>query len=542
MATYTVRYVGTQDRWPELAVTGKPSVWHLGQAESRDVSEATLLLRTGLFERIDDDYIDKATAEKVQALVSEPGDLSAPSGYSPGPWISNVRSMAPSKLDGVVLYTCQQTSGSNVLNCSDGAFTSADIGKSFLAYNMDATALTLANKLTGTITGVNSATQITVSANAAANVTSANGRLVYGTDRAAEIQGLLNDARSKGGYFRQHIGLAVCGSNIVVPGGVVMEGSGRDYPSTREFLNRGSALIRVGTYDVSGAFVTLGDALTNYGSNYVKPEMIGIGVDAAERCSRAVSLYAARARVRECTIWRGMDWAVACNDGDPWLIGNVIAQMNVGGVVWGTGDMHLFDNHIRGSGNGGHQIYLRNVSDARISRNHMFKGGVGTSPGLNYSTLLGNNINLEFTGYLGTKHSNIHIDNNVFDGTAGAHVKLSVGATATITTKALAITGNSFFQNNLPNNTYPVVDIVLANSSVIGGLVVTNNAGIAVLYGLTTDAYSAFIAATGTGTIPGAIVANNHVDTCSAGVTGFTPLVGANQNVRTDAAGTPTAF
>lgn len=42
-------YIGTQNRWPEISVTGKQSAWMLGQVEERSESEAALLMATGLF-------------------------------------------------------------------------------------------------------------------------------------------------------------------------------------------------------------------------------------------------------------------------------------------------------------------------------------------------------------------------------------------------------------------------------------------------------------------------------------------------------------
>lgn len=47
--TKTVKYTGTQERWPELAATGKQSVWMPGQAEERSDVEAAQLLATGQF-------------------------------------------------------------------------------------------------------------------------------------------------------------------------------------------------------------------------------------------------------------------------------------------------------------------------------------------------------------------------------------------------------------------------------------------------------------------------------------------------------------
>jgi hypothetical protein len=50
MSTTTIRYIGTQDNWPEIAATGKQSVWRSGQTETRPDAEASALLGTGLFE------------------------------------------------------------------------------------------------------------------------------------------------------------------------------------------------------------------------------------------------------------------------------------------------------------------------------------------------------------------------------------------------------------------------------------------------------------------------------------------------------------
>lgn len=49
MSEITIEYIGTQERWPELALTGKQSVWSPGQIESRPAAEAGALLATGLF-------------------------------------------------------------------------------------------------------------------------------------------------------------------------------------------------------------------------------------------------------------------------------------------------------------------------------------------------------------------------------------------------------------------------------------------------------------------------------------------------------------
>jgi hypothetical protein len=48
----TIKFIGTQERWPELAITGKQSVWMPGAIEEREDTEANALEATGLFERV----------------------------------------------------------------------------------------------------------------------------------------------------------------------------------------------------------------------------------------------------------------------------------------------------------------------------------------------------------------------------------------------------------------------------------------------------------------------------------------------------------
>ena len=68
-----VKYIGTQTRWPELAVTGKQSTWSPGWTDERSDSEAAQLLATGLF--FDVDSINQTPAESaaLSGLVSGAG-------------------------------------------------------------------------------------------------------------------------------------------------------------------------------------------------------------------------------------------------------------------------------------------------------------------------------------------------------------------------------------------------------------------------------------------------------------------------------------
>jgi hypothetical protein len=73
----TIKYTGTQDRWPELLVTGKPSLWLPGQQEERSDAEAALLLATGLFSGVKlgtvIDSVTGAVTDRTGAVASAGG-------------------------------------------------------------------------------------------------------------------------------------------------------------------------------------------------------------------------------------------------------------------------------------------------------------------------------------------------------------------------------------------------------------------------------------------------------------------------------------
>jgi hypothetical protein len=93
--------------------------------------------------------------------------------------------------DGQIIGTASMTSGQNVINFTGGSFTVADQGKSFMLHKAGTTAQYV---LTGTITTVNSANQIVVSATASTTVSNVN--FFWGTDDTLAIQTAINNAVS----------------------------------------------------------------------------------------------------------------------------------------------------------------------------------------------------------------------------------------------------------------------------------------------------------------------------------------------------------
>lgn len=77
----TIKYTGSQRRWPELAATGRQSVWFPGQTEQRSDVEASQLLATGLFADIDATQLGEEKMVSLSSLVSRAGILGAQRGY-----------------------------------------------------------------------------------------------------------------------------------------------------------------------------------------------------------------------------------------------------------------------------------------------------------------------------------------------------------------------------------------------------------------------------------------------------------------------------
>lgn len=75
----TIKYIGTQDRWPEISVTGRQSVWGRGQEDERSDVEAAQLLATGLFKDLDATRLPEPKVQAISGVVSGDGSPIYPS-------------------------------------------------------------------------------------------------------------------------------------------------------------------------------------------------------------------------------------------------------------------------------------------------------------------------------------------------------------------------------------------------------------------------------------------------------------------------------
>jgi len=78
----TIKYIGTADNYAELAITGKQSVWQVGQQEERTAAEAALLLSTGMFSTPSKPVTATANLTGGSDFLSEVSTLKLPAGVT----------------------------------------------------------------------------------------------------------------------------------------------------------------------------------------------------------------------------------------------------------------------------------------------------------------------------------------------------------------------------------------------------------------------------------------------------------------------------
>ena len=71
----SIKYIGTQRGWPELAITGKQSSWIPGQMEQRSDAEAAQLLASGLFSDVDATQLPENKVVQISGVVSKGGNV-----------------------------------------------------------------------------------------------------------------------------------------------------------------------------------------------------------------------------------------------------------------------------------------------------------------------------------------------------------------------------------------------------------------------------------------------------------------------------------
>lgn len=448
-------------------------------------------------------------------------------------------------------YNASVTSGSATVTSSDASFnTATDIGKLIIVQSQAAGSPAI--RYRGVITGVNSGTSVTVSPTPSVTYTGAS--LVYGTDdnaaytlwlaaiKATNGSGLLPGGRPNA---NGNTGMYCTSLGLVIPNGMTIEGEGRDYPLVQQAPVNGTTIMLIGSL-AGASFVQVGDRVNTLSSATppiypMEAILKDLNVDALNGASSAVYMYGRRARVKDCTIWRGVAQGVLLGSQNSWLDGCRIGQMNQGhGVNVAAGDCKIVDNDIRNSGNASHQIYVPNAQNVTIQGNHLYKaGGLDSLSSGN----AGNNIYITSTGTptSGACAADISIVGNAFDATWGAQVVLNVAASSEM--HSVNINGNHFFNNGLPDNTFPVFQFTVASTGILHGVDTSGNVGVSNQNRV--GAYTALFNTSNSGTFAQWSAFGNHGINANAVFAGGAPDAGHLGNsilVSNAASGTTVAY
>lgn len=418
-------------------------------------------------------------------------------------------------------YNGSITNGTATVTATDASFTSADIGKLIIVQSQAAGAP--GTRYRGTISSITSGTVVVVTPTPTITLTSAS--VLYGSDDSAAWTSFINDMTTykcsgvlPGGRPNANTwtGMSITSTGIIIPNGSTLFGEGRDYPLVQQAPVSGSSIILIGSLGGS-SFVQVGDRNNTLSSAAppiypMEAVLCDMNIDAVNGAASAVYMFGRRARVKDCTIWRGTGQAISLNSQNSWLSNCRIGQQNQGHAInVGAGDCKITDNDIRQSGNNSHQIYVSNSQNVLIEGNHMYKAGGLDSLSSSYQ---GNNIYLNSTGTPTGSNctANVTITGNEFDATYGAHVFMNVAAGGEM--HSINLTGNHIFNNGLPDATFPVFQMTVAATGILHGVAFDNIVGCSNQNRV--GAYTSLFSVANSGTLAQWSAHGNHGINCNA--------------------------
>jgi hypothetical protein len=300
-------------------------------------------------------------------------------------------------------------------------------------------------------------------------------------------------------------------TTLVLPGGGVLRGRGKQRGVPYGFLTTGSTLVGCG-YDAT------------YGLLHIPTGTPGcqvedIAIDACRGYPYAVEVSGSSSVFKNITAMGGVGSTFKNGIGSTETIGCTIVGRLVDNAhsLDTTGDAQHFGGFISGAGNGGASVFCRNITDdCKIIGVHMYKGGWA-----NLDTLQGPNLRIESTT---AAVGGGNIVGNTFDSSYGAQIELYVHGASAGGIQALTIANNQFYQPiaTFPTNTYPVIKIeatATAPAVSYAALSITGNVAKGTSAG---NQYSAFVNYTlnaGTQVVADVNV-GNAVNNCAALYTG----------------------
>jgi hypothetical protein len=282
-------------------------------------------------------------------------------------------------------------------------------------------------------------------------------------DDTAAVNAAIAAVAGTGGEVFFPPGVYLVSSEIVVPGGVLLRGTGIDYSVVTGPPARGSIIRATGAM---ASVVRLGSDSSSSVSGQTGASMWGLIVDGANLATAAVKTFGRRNYIQWCQVWRGASYAVDLSGQNSHLLHSVCGQNNLGSVVRQNGS----DNEIAGCQiREGLNAQIEVVAGAiKITDNHMWTGANGQLP-----ASVGRDIWIRATGTDGALW-NVMINNNIIEGVRGPHIEFAAtGARAII--ENVSIVGNSFYNTgDFPDNTYPVLLFNLPSSAEASAQTVRN--------------------------------------------------------------------
>lgn len=419
--------------------------------------------------------------------------------------------------DGVALYDATTTASATcTVGSATANFSAADIGKVcvVLAYTN-----TVPTPRYGTITAVAGPTSCTASLSGSPGALT-GATFIYGTDAGADIDAVLTAAAAnaaKGTVWLPN-GIICTTRQHILPTGVYLRGFGNNSSGgkAKDFRHTGTSLVLTSFY-AANAFLTLGTigssdprgtALEYLNIDCANLTPLCVSGATTGRTNRLYAVTAVRGNGAETYNSGATDRVSHCH-----FIGH-----NSSNTVSLSGDTSFGPNNIvTGAGNGFYGVKASNGDDILIQGNHIWKDSVD-------NTMLGGSIWLSFNSG-NTKAGSVTVIGNKCDTNYGSAIRVSVSGNSSA--RSIALVGNHCFNNdNVANNTGPVIELNVGAGSDIRALTISANHARASFNGTGVGQFSTLIDnSASAGTIYGSWAGGNVGHGVNALYSSFVPTM-----------------
>lgn len=361
--------------------------------------------------------------------------------------------------DGRAVYDAATTSSSSTVTSATARFTQNDVGKMVVVRRTDGTK----GVLRSTISTVNSATSITLAANA--SFTTSNNALCIGTDNGAALEALLaayDHVKLPAGLI-----LGQLSDTAVIRDGCVLEGAGSSLPehNNYKFPSIGTTLVMAPPFGTTGT-IDVGETAT-FGSGVGGSKLKNLNLDSFWYTNYAVRMIGWDSEVDGCTIAHGTGSVVIMSGQGATLKNNhTIGLLGTSHNIVANGSDLVIDGnliyHCSQTANTA-MIAVTTGGGGRIHNNHTFGSESYSCQQIRF---LAASVSLR----------NWIINNNVVE--VGNNHQIALVTTGTGVISGINISNNKAYHNTgLTDATYDFVNANAASGGEISGISITGNAG-----------------------------------------------------------------